>query len=181
MGFKISWLAISGRSKADVLASLDLVDTGERDEANESPISVAEFPGDWTVLFLNSFLHPLTEEAFLSELSAGCTVIVGQVHEGIMYCSAALYENGRMVWGVAHDAQEDRYHLETEGALPSALTDIREHLKQKQDIEGGETAPVDYIFNVPVDLAKSICGFEYCRWRYDWGEPNFTRAAERTL
>lgn len=179
MGFKISWLAFSGKNKDDILASMGLVDTGVIDEANESPISVAEFPGDWTIIFLNPFLHPLTEEASLSELSKHCTVLAGQVHEGIMYCSATQYKNGKMIWSVAHDAQEDLYHLETEGTLPSMYDDVRERLKQEQDAAGGETAPVDCMFNVPVDLAKSICGFEYCRWRYDWGEPKFTKAVAR--
>ena len=174
MGFKISWLAFFGKEKTDVLASMHLVDTGIHEEAIESPICAASFPKDWTVLFLNEFLHPLTEDPSLETLSKDCTVICGQVHEGIMYSSACLYERGTLLWSVSHDAQTDLYNLEIEGELPESFADIKKQCVVQQDNAGGKTAGVDYMFNVPVDLAKSICGFEYCRWRYDWGEPHFT-------
>ena len=52
MGFSIAWVAVSGMDKAALLERLSLVDTGEEDEANESPISGTQLPGGWTLLFL---------------------------------------------------------------------------------------------------------------------------------
>ena len=39
---------------------------------------------------------------------------------------------------------------------------------------------VDYVFEVPVMLAKSICEFRYDQGRYEWGKPAFAIAARKT-
>lgn len=181
MGFRIAWLAVSGKSKEEALSSLDLVDSGVRDEANESLISVAGFPNGWTILFLKPFDHPLAEEASILQLSKGCNVIVGHVHEGIMYSSVQSYKDGTLVWSISHNAQEGPYDLQTEGNLPDNFADVRAELVAQQETEDAGRQMVDYIFNIPLDVGKSLCGFQHDRWRYDWGEPHFTEVQDQGL
>src|SRR5450432_1775921 len=97
MGFAISWLAFR-RAKAQVLAAVQMGDTGEPDEANEAPISGAEFPGGWYILFLNDYDHRLVSSASLSRLSNGCQVIACRIEEHLMVSSAVMYENGQPIW-----------------------------------------------------------------------------------
>jgi hypothetical protein len=179
MGFRISWLGFSGKEKDKVLGALHLIDTGVVEEVPESPISVASFPGDWTIVWLNRFDHPFAEDASLRLFSQGCTVIAVHVHEGIMFNSVECYHNGAPMWSVVHNAQEGMYDLQTEGAMPEPFAEIRARLTAEQDREGGTEAGVDYIFGIPVEMARALTGFQHDLWRYDWGEPRFTEANER--
>jgi len=179
VGFKISWLGFSGKSRDEVLATLHLTDTGVWDEANESPISVTSVPNGWTVVWFDRFDHPFAEDASLRLFSRGCTVVAVHVHEGIMFSGTELYRDGVPVWSVTHNAQEGMYDLQTEGTLPGALAEIRARLTDEQDREGGVDAGVDCIFDVPVELAMTLSGYRHDQWRYDWGEPRFTEAREQ--
>ncbi len=170
MGFKISWLGFSGRSRDEVLATLHLTDTGVVEGVPESPISVTSVPNGWTIVWLNRFDHPFAEDASLRLFSQDCTVIAVHVHEGIMFSGVECYREGAPVWSVTHNAQEGMYDLQTEGTLPEAFAEIRARLTGEQDREGGAHAEVDYIFDVPVELAMTLSGFRHDRWRYDWGE-----------
>jgi hypothetical protein len=42
-----------------------------------------------------------------------------------------------------------------------------------QDAEG-DSPEVDYIFDIPVELANALCGYRHDQ-RLDWGNPKFTR------
>ena len=88
MGFKITWLAFHGKSKSDVLYAMRLRDTHVPDEAAESPMCVASFPDDWTVIVLNQFAHPFAEDASLALFSQGCSLIACHVQEDLMFSAA---------------------------------------------------------------------------------------------
>jgi hypothetical protein len=158
---------------------LHLIDTGIPDEACKSPVSVASFPDDWTIVWLNRFDHPFAEDASLRLFSRGCTLIAAHVHEGIMFSAAELYRNGTPLWSVTHNAQDAIHDLQTEGVLPEPFTDIRARLTAEQDQEGADKAGVDYIFDIPLETARALSGFRHDLWRYGWGEPRFTEANER--
>ncbi|HEY1708827.1 MAG TPA: hypothetical protein VGG10_11230 [Rhizomicrobium sp.] len=180
MGFSVSWLAFTGKSKDEVLSALHLVDTGVLDEAAHGPMSVASFPHDWTIVFLNRFDHPFAEDSSLRLFSQGCTVIACHVEENIMFSSSELYEEGKMVWGAFHDAQQGVYHIEADGALPPAFDVIKTRMIADQTEKGGASADVDCVFDIPLKLATSYYGFEHDRSHYDWGEPRFTELRDRT-
>ena len=178
MGFNISWLGFSGKSRDEVLAALHLTDTGIWDEACESPISVASVPNGWTIVWFNRFDHPFAEDASLRLFSQGCVVVAVHVHEGIMFSGLEVYRDGAPVWSVTHNAQEGMYNLTTDGVLPEPFTEIRARLTAEQNREGGEKAKVDCMFDIPVEAANALAGFRHDQWRFDWGEPRFTEAAQ---
>jgi hypothetical protein len=173
MGFAISWLAVRGKSKDALLSELKLRDSGEADEVNETPVSGAEFPDGWYVVFLNDYAHPFVEEVSLLRLSAGCQVIACLIEEHVMASLAMLYENGRLVWRMSHQGEEDILNLETHGTLPGNFGGIRSGLMKEQR-EQGDEPEVDFIFDIPLDLAESICGYRHDQAEYDFGEPEFT-------
>lgn len=172
MGFQISWIAVKGVDKTDVLLRAGLRDTGIVDEANESPFSGAEIPLGWFVLFSNDFDYAVPEK--ISALSAGGVAISCQVHEGIMYCAATYFRDGAEIWSVRHDAQEDIYDLHAAGSLPSEFDGIRDQCTRAQDTNGGKNSDIDFMFDVPVGVAAEICGYQHDRWKFEWGEPVFT-------
>ena len=97
-----------------------------------------------------------------------------------MLSSANYFEGGNYVWFVGHNAQEGIFDLQTEGILPTQFDTIKSRLVDQQNAEGGEVADVDFIFDVPLELAKSICGFKHDSAVFEWGEPEFF-VAEQTI
>lgn len=161
MGFSMSWVAVAGKSKAEVLATLSLVDTGETDYANECPLSGTALPGGWYLLYVNEIVNPYNRAPALRKLSAGGRALVVQVEEHIMSSSVFMYEDGVKTWDVTHESHHDVYHLAVEGTPPPALEGIRADMAAKQDAEGGNEADVDYLFDVPAILAATICGYRH--------------------
>ncbi len=178
MAFQITWLAVHGKDKMDVLDSMHLRDTGILDEAAESPICAAPFPDGWTIIVLNRFAHPFAEDASLMLFSQDCRVIACHVEETAMFSAAQLYENGKRQWAVIHDSQAGEYHLDVEGRPPDELVEIIERQTQHQR-EDGEASGADYMFDIPLELAESHCGFRHDLMSYDWGDPRFTELEER--
>jgi hypothetical protein len=161
MGFSISWIAISGKTKSEVLARLSLVDTTEDDEANESPVSGAQLPNDWYLLFLNDLIHPFVSEAELRRLSSDCTVLGCQIEEHVMASAAFCYSQGARIWNITHEAEKGTYNLVESGNPPSGYSELRSRLVAEQDSEGGDDADVDWIFDIPVSLAYELCGYRH--------------------
>jgi hypothetical protein len=174
MGFKISWIGFDGPSKAEVLVIAGLRDTGQPDEFNETPLSGAEFPGGWFILFANNF--DFVTPRRLSQLSANCRIVACQLHEGVMVSAAHGYERGNRLWELTHNGQEGVDDLSISGSPPPSFDAIRRRLAQEQESTTGD---VDYIFDIPVEVAGSICNYRHDRVMYDWGQPQFIRLDPR--
>lgn len=175
MSYSISWLGVRGTPKAEVLARLCLRDTDESDEANESPVSGAELPTGWYVLFLNDLTHPFVAPRALQKLSEGCEVVGCQIEEHVMFSAAFHYSDGRHGWSITHESYKGLYNLEVEGSASAFVAELHAGARSHQDKEGGENAGVDYIFDVPLEAAERLCGYRHDRWKFDWGEPQFTK------
>lgn len=161
MGYSQSWLAVRGKPPAVVLETLGLRGTGTREEIAESPIVGAELPTGWYLVVAGRSGHRLMRDQTLQRLSAGCEVVTGDVEEHVMVSVATGWKEGQRVWSVTHDAQRDMEHLQTEGELPAAFTSIRDRFRSEQQTAGGSKADVDYIFDVPVELAKTLTGYRH--------------------
>jgi len=172
MGFSISWVAFKDLSKAEVLERAGFRDSGVVDEANEAPFSCAELPTGWVVLFANDFDYGAPEH--LVGLTAGAMALSCQAEEHIMFSAAHCYTNGREAWSVAHDSERGLYDLSTRGNLPREFPLIKTRLTRQQDDSGGAASDVDHTFDVPVELAAELTGYRHDRWKFDWGQPNFT-------
>lgn len=175
MGFSISWIGFKAEDRDEALRLLGLVDTGEPDEANEAPFSGALLPTGWFIVFSNDFDFATPKR--LAALSAGRKVIACQVEEHVMVSAAYCYDDGEAVWWASHMSENGTYDLTAEGELPDGFAALKDNLFGKQEAEGGTKANVDFIFDVPVELAQAICGFRYDRCEYEWGEPAFTHLA----
>jgi hypothetical protein len=175
MGFAISWLAVKGKNKDQILAELDLRDSGEVDDAYEVPMSGAHLRDGWYMLFLNAYDHPFVQPAFLKDFSARCDVVACQVEEHVMASTAVMHADGQRLWRVHHEGDVRIENLTTEGALPANFAAIRDRLIKQQKDEGGNPPEVDYYFDIPLTLALSICGFKHDEAEFDWGKPSFTK------
>ena len=60
-----------------------------------------------------------------------------------------------MKWSVIHDCQKGKRHLDVQGEPPPEFTAIRDALLSKSK------PGVDYIFDIPVETAKSVTGYRH--------------------
>jgi len=160
MGLNCSWIAVQGLKVEDALASLQM-EVSEVLSPDEIPdgLGMAQLPDDWLLFLWGRKAGAV--EGKLSECTALGRAIKCEMSETVMFSEARGYEDGAQVWRVSHDPDRDQslYSLQTEGAPPAQLEAIVREAKAEQDKEGGEDAGVDFIFDVPLRLAHSICGF----------------------
>lgn len=168
MGFKISWIGFDGKGKTTVLELIGLKDTEEPDEVNEALFSGADIPGGWFILFSNDFQFVSRER--LARLSADCRIIGCQVHEGIMFSAAYGYKRGKRVWELRYHARHMNIDdLSVFGSPPPSFESIRQRLTRRPEVAAGD------IFDIPSEVAATVCGYSCGQFQFDWGRPQFTR------
>ncbi len=160
MGCSISWLAIKSKPPADVRNHLSLVSTGRFEGIPESGVSASSLPSGWFLIVLDGCDHDFIREAALKRVSAGCEVIAASVEEHVMASRAEGWRDGRRTWSLAHDSEKGIEHLEETGSLPEAYASIKARAFQEQKGKGA-AGEVDFIFDVPLTLAKSFTGFKH--------------------
>jgi hypothetical protein len=158
MGWSLSWAAIKGGTLETVCANMRVRPTGQREAEPESNTVGAQLPNGWYLVLLN---RNTIEVQVLKDLSRSGEVVYCFVEDHVMFSTASGWEGGKAVWSVTHDCEKGRFHLETKGVVPAALEGIQSTLVAQQNSAGGEKADVDYIYDIPAELAKSLTGFRH--------------------
>lgn len=158
MGYALSWVAVKDSTPEAVQEFLQLRPTGQRSTVTESGVDGVKLPGGWYVVVTNRDFT-LVEDDFLKSLSALGEVVMCYVEEHVMASGAAGWHDGKCDWSLTHDSQKGVYHLDVKGEPPPPFNEIYDRLAQNQKEAGGENSEGDYIFDVPVALAKALTGF----------------------
>ncbi len=164
MGFSLFWMAVKGKAPEAVRNELGLRLTGQRLEFPESNIAAAELPGGWYLIvwdreYPDKYLDDVPGAALKHISTSGGELVTCFVHEGIMISSAAYWKDGRKIWSIIHDSTKGGEHLATEGDLPEIYAQIRDKALSEQRATRG----VDYVFDVPLDIAQGITGYSHCQ------------------
>lgn len=159
MGFHICWVAVRGKPKKDVYSGFRLAATEEIEELPESPLVGATLLGGWTLLFANDPEElPILEPAPLRKHSIGCDLVACLVEEYSMISASVQFCDGEELWWLAYDSSKGLEDLKVRGTLPSQSGPIRDRHLQMQK---AATTNVDYVFDIPIEIAKSIVGFRH--------------------
>jgi hypothetical protein len=170
MGYRLSWFAVRQVPIEKIHAELHLYSLGKANEADSSgnPVQViaSQLPNDWYVIQANHQREYWLANQILEKLSLLGHVVACDVCETTMQSAASGWGHGKLIWSVIHDAQVDGNHLEAYGELPVIYTGIREGFMAQQALENSVPATydefrVDYLFDVPIDLAASLTGFRH--------------------
>lgn len=161
MGFAVTWCAVREEHANELLEYFALVPTVETEEIPESLISTARLDTGWRVVWYNEYGCPFLRPEHLAKVSQGCDVLMCMVEEHVMASSSELWSSGRRKWWISHEGIDGPKGLSTEGALPECFESIRNKLEEAQCAEGGEEADVDYIFDIPLEVAQAIVGFKH--------------------
>jgi hypothetical protein len=155
MGYSLSWTALENGTLDAICAACDLRPTDKREEIAESAVVAAKLLTGWHLVLYNR--HAI-ENQKLARLSSGGEVVSCFVEDHVLFSSASGWNRGRQIWKVFHDCEKGRYHLETIGAVPTALAKVRKRLTAEQHAAGGEKA-VDCVYYIPAELTKALTGF----------------------
>lgn len=155
MGYSLSWLAVKGKPAKAIRDELGLRPTGEREEFAESELSAIEMPNGWYVIVSDHTEQVVSNEAMQKLSSAGCELVTCFVEEHVMVSGATGWKEGRTEWSVIHDYQKGKRHLDVQGELPPEFPTIRNTWLAKTETE------VDYIFEIPVETARSVVGYRH--------------------
>lgn len=157
MGFSVAWLAVPKKAKAETISALGLRETEVREEMPESPLLGADLATGWYLLWFDRASPAALKPESLRRISSGTELITCQVEEHAMISIASHWVDGAERWCVMHDSEDGLTNLEVIGSPPAALEPIRTKLMALQN---GVTN-VDYVFDVPVELAEVFVGFRH--------------------
>jgi hypothetical protein len=174
VGVSLAWIGIQAMTAKEVDATLGLTETGSHGIFYEFPIAGLALPNGWYLLTAKPSDHAICSEPFLSELSTAASVVACSIEEHVMFASAAFWRDGREVWSVQHQGDKAVTDLVVKGVPPSNFEDLRARCFAAQ--ESAEPDDVDYVFDIPLDLAKSIVGF-----RHDQINPEIDDTSFRAL
>jgi hypothetical protein len=121
------------------------------------PLSLAERPGGWLILFSEDFGWADRDRVLeLSRfgLTVGCQ-FEDKVEMTSMACAA---RGGEELWRVFH-VNDPLYRLDVSGDPPSELAAIRDQLFREQEEDGGQESSADFVHDIPLELAKVVCGY----------------------
>jgi hypothetical protein len=161
MGFAISWIAVRQKSPDAVIQELRLSRTGEFGDYADYPIVAQSLRSGWFLMVIDECDHKLLDPGELQRLSLECEVIACSIEEHVMYSSSECWKNGKEIWRVRHNAQESILDLESTGNLPENFPDLTRQFADEQEQAGGETADVDFYFEIPLQTARSVVGFKH--------------------
>jgi hypothetical protein len=164
MGVSLAWVGVQATTAEDVQAMLGLTDAGSTGHYYDFPIVGLAIPNDWYLLAAKRCDHAIRSDAILSHLSARTSVVACSIEEHVMFMSAALWRDGREVWSVQHRGGDYGVtDLVVKGSPPEAFEGLRDRCFAAQEQESARDADigVDYVADIPLELARSIVGFKH--------------------
>ena len=131
MGWSCSWVAVKGADPEEVLAALDLVETGQEalPGSRSAPMCYALRPDGWLILFSEDF--DWAERAKVLELSRFGMTVRCQFEDKVEMTSVATCaEAGVELWRVFH-VNDPLYRLDVSGEPPAVYASIRDaHIRE---------------------------------------------------
>jgi hypothetical protein len=156
MGYSLSWLAVKGKAPQAARDELRFHPTGKWQEIPAADLSAVEMPNGWYLIVSNHSDQVGSDAALQRLSSSGCELVTCFIEEHVMVSKATGWKDGRRIWLVMHDAQINLQHLDIQGEPPQGFAAIREKLLAMQTPQS-----CDYIFDVPVETARSIIGYRH--------------------
>ncbi|SRR6266567_32193 len=183
MGYAISWIAFQDKTAAEAAELLGLFPSGRLEQEPESMFCGVGLDNGWYVVVINEYGHKFVRERSLRRVSATTDVIAAVIEEHVMFSSAEAWKNGNLVWKVTHVSESGPRHLEEQGSLPAQYGSVKDRLLAAQQREDERAHEVDYVFDLPLEIAEAIAGFKHDRMiddRFEVLKP-VTAAAGRGL
>jgi hypothetical protein len=182
MGKSLSWLVVESGDALAITTALSIQRTGRQGQRHRMPLAGRMLDDGRYLIVAGSVDHPAFARSKLATLAKLAPFTFCELEEHVMWSSAERWERGRKAWSVAHRGEDSALDLRTSGSLPAEFAALETAALAQQHAEGGATAGVDLVFDVPIDLARNQTGlhpddpafdapdFEQLRggWRERW-------------
>lgn len=159
MGFSASWIAVRGLAAEAAAEALGLEvagGSGHRDP--EGKTSLASLSNGWTVVWFDRDIGAAFKAPVLALARHGPAVACA-IEDHVMFSEARGYADGAEIWRVTWDCEKQDDEPTAVGDLPAAYAGILAKAIEEQ--AAPDNQDVDILWDVPADLAKSICGFRH--------------------
>lgn len=156
MGLNLSWVAVEGSSRADILDWLGFEEAGEVSSEIGAEFTCSTLPTGWVVVVANEHDFAL-DDALRMVSSSGSMSLGGQILESENFNEVRAYRAGRLNWAVAYEPERDRNGVRIEGSPPPELPEILSRRDAEALLAVGQ--PSGHLFDAPSDLAAVICGY----------------------
>jgi hypothetical protein len=157
MGYNISWVAVKGLPLDQAVSAMELQSTTAFAEFASEPFTGQALTDGWHLFVASSCDSYLISEKVLSSLTTNCRAIACSIEEHVMFSSAEYWQKGALDWKVEHSSDEGGRHLKLEGTLPQSFDT---HVREANRLQAGDSE-VDFFFEVPLLLAREVCGFKH--------------------
>ncbi len=154
MGIVANCLAVRASEGDAFLAQVGAGRTGRTGDWSEAIYAGKAFASGWYVLVIQG--RRFDPDYDLAPLAAGREILHLYVDDVVMHCSAALLDDGEVVWRVTSDADEG---YSEEGRPPEGLAPILADLRRQQDEQDPDGPRVDFVFDAPIEAAGLVTGF----------------------
>jgi hypothetical protein len=162
MGYSLSWLAVQGKAIEIIHQQLGLTGTGDFCDYGYAPVVGRQLQSGWYLMVAKGCDHKLISDVVVQQISSNSSVIACSIEEHVMFSSATKWHDGQRKWHIQHRGGDNGpTDLSFEGVPPLLFSELREHYGSIQEAEGGDKAEVDWIFEIPLELAKSHVGFKH--------------------
>ena len=161
MGHSLAWIAVKGLSDIEVAKALRVNKTGKRTNSPSAMLLGRQLANGWYLILANRCDDRITNRRTLAQISRGCQVIACSIEEHVMFSSCALWTGGKQRWSVKHSGDRSTFDVMQSGRLPEEYSSLKQQLLEKQKSADGAKADVDYIFELPLRLAKHFVGFKH--------------------
>jgi hypothetical protein len=161
MGQSLSWVAVRGKSEAELERMLGFRSTGTYSHYGEHALVGRRLGEGWYLLVAKGCNDRIIEPKVLAQLSKKGQAIACAIEEHMTFSACALWTGGRRRWSVAHRGDKSVFDLAKSGKVPKQFASLRHALVEKQKSAGGERAEVDHLFELPLQLAKELAGFKH--------------------
>lgn len=158
MGFSDSWIAVKGLAPETIIEELALESVDERDAHRGIEIVVLCLANGWTVSWFTRDFEAAFKAPAVTLAQHGPAVACA-VEEHVMFSEARGYVDGAETWRVTWDCEARAEAPAVSGDVPAAYVAISSAAIAEQAKD--ENQGVDMIWDVPADLAKSVCGFKH--------------------
>lgn len=165
MSVSLVWVAAQGIGREEFLERAQFEDTGEVDEYFEHDHSGGALPDGWYVILSSDM--GLIEPAKLAKWSAGARLVAAAVHEDAQSSLATEWRDGKLVWSASHDGAEGGDRLDIEGVLPAVFEELKQEAASAQAESEADGGGVNFVFDIPLDLAAEVTGFRHDEMGFD--------------
>ncbi len=161
MGYSLSWIAVQRRPADGIKEFFGLKNTGKYGQYGKHKLVGRELDDGWYLLIANRCDDKIIRDENLAKLSGGCQVVACSIEEHVMFSSSALWKDGKKIWSVRHNGEEDHSDITEQGILPASYSVLKNQAIAEQKVESNEDMRVDHLFDLPLLLAKQLVGFKH--------------------